>query len=125
MASAGPQASASARQAETGVPQYGVSQPICTRAPTEKDLKLSNDVSADLLCICWFQLKDCLRSYNVFENEEELQKRLDVLRRINSLVRQWVRQVSEGKVSISALILKGSVVCFFLLFRVTSDPRLP
>ncbi|KAI6239223.1 Poly(A) polymerase [Aphelenchoides fujianensis] len=39
----------------------------------------------------------CLNSFNLFENDEELQKRLDVLRRINSLVRTWVRRVSEGK----------------------------
>lgn len=45
-----------------------------------------------------FQLEDCLKSYNVFETEDEMQKRLDVLRRINALVKAWVRKASIGKV---------------------------
>ena len=45
----------------------------------------------------YFQLLECLNSFNLFENDEELQKRLDVLRRVNALVRGWVRKVSDGK----------------------------
>lgn len=45
-----------------------------------------------------FQLDDCLKSYNIFETKEEMQKRLEVLRKINALVKNWVRKVSEEKV---------------------------
>jgi poly(A) polymerase Pap1 len=41
-----------------------------------------------------------LNSFGLFESEEELQKRLGVLRRINALVKTWVRKVSEEKVGI-------------------------
>ncbi|KAI6186794.1 Poly(A) polymerase and Nucleotidyltransferase domain containing protein [Aphelenchoides besseyi] len=59
-------------------PQFGVSRPISTDPPTTEELKLTD------------QLVECLNSFDLFENDEELQKRLDVLRRINALVRSWV-----------------------------------
>ncbi|KAE9551057.1 hypothetical protein FO519_005724 [Halicephalobus sp. NKZ332] len=65
--------------------QYGVSQPISMQGPTEEELKLS------------VELEQELRTFNYFETEEELQKRLDVLRRINHLVKNWVKQISIQK----------------------------
>uniref|UniRef100_A0A914D405 Polynucleotide adenylyltransferase n=1 Tax=Acrobeloides nanus TaxID=290746 RepID=A0A914D405_9BILA len=73
------------QQSYEGVAQYGVSQPICTKLPTERDIQLTKE------------LDECLRSFNIFEDEEELQQRLNVLRRINSLVKAWVRKVSIQK----------------------------
>lgn len=77
---------ATALQQQAVQPQYGVSQPICVKFPTEKDLQLTR------------QLDDCLRSYGLFESDAELQRRMDVLRRLNAMVKKWVRKVSEGKV---------------------------
>jgi len=86
-------------------PQYGVSQPISTDQPTEREIKLTD------------QLNDCMNSFNLFESEEELQKRLDVLRRINGLVRKWVIKVSEGKVPPEELEQVGGKLFTFGSYR--------
>ncbi|KAE9550000.1 hypothetical protein FO519_006785 [Halicephalobus sp. NKZ332] len=65
--------------------QYGVSQPICLKEPTKEDIELTTE------------LEETLRSFNYFETDEELQQRLDVLRRINYLVKNWVKHVSVQK----------------------------
>uniref|UniRef100_A0A7E4V747 polynucleotide adenylyltransferase n=1 Tax=Panagrellus redivivus TaxID=6233 RepID=A0A7E4V747_PANRE len=69
----------------TAGPQYGVSQPICMLMPSQTDLELTD------------KLQEELRQFSVYETEDELQRRLDVLRRINALVKNWVRKVSEEK----------------------------
>ncbi|VDK53698.1 unnamed protein product [Anisakis simplex] len=63
----------------------GVSQPISIQPPDEEDLVLTK------------KLKECLESYGYFETEAEMQLRLEVLGSINSLVKRWVRHVSEVK----------------------------
>ncbi|CAD5229806.1 unnamed protein product [Bursaphelenchus xylophilus] len=93
------------------VPQFGVSQPICTKPPTEKDNELTS------------KLNDCLSSFNVFESQEELQKRLDVLRKINALVRQWVMMASEGKVPPEALEKVGGKLFTFGSYRLGVHTR--
>ena len=65
--------------------QSGVFQPISTELPIDRDIELTKD------------LDECLRSYNIFKTEEELQQRLNVLRKIDSLVESWVKKVSEQK----------------------------
>ncbi|KAI6189711.1 Poly(A) polymerase and Nucleotidyltransferase domain containing protein [Aphelenchoides bicaudatus] len=85
--------------------QYGVSMPISTEPPTEQELKFTD------------QLNDCLNSFNLFENDEELQKRLEVLRRINALVRTWVRKVSEEKVPAEDLESVGGKLFTFGSYR--------
>ncbi|VDM28854.1 unnamed protein product, partial [Toxocara canis] len=63
----------------------GVSQPISILPPDEDDILLTE------------KLKECLESYGYFETEAEMQLRLEVLGSINSLVKRWVRLVSEAK----------------------------
>lgn len=41
---------------------------------------------------------ECLKNFNLFETDEEMQSRIEVLRKLNSLVKNWVRKVSESKV---------------------------
>lgn len=56
----------------------------------------------------FFQLVECLKNFNLFETDEEMHARIEVLRKLNSLVKIWVRKVSESK------------VCCFLLRHTTS-----
>ncbi|VDM36594.1 unnamed protein product [Toxocara canis] len=63
----------------------GVSQPISILPPDEDDILLTE------------KLKECLESYGYFETEAEMQLRLEVLGSVNSLVKRWVRMVSEAK----------------------------
>uniref|UniRef100_A0A915BST6 polynucleotide adenylyltransferase n=2 Tax=Parascaris univalens TaxID=6257 RepID=A0A915BST6_PARUN len=63
----------------------GVSQPISILPPDDEDIALTK------------KLKECLESYGYFETEAEMQLRLEVLGSINSLVKRWVRMVSESK----------------------------
>uniref|UniRef100_A0A9J2PCC1 Poly(A) polymerase n=1 Tax=Ascaris lumbricoides TaxID=6252 RepID=A0A9J2PCC1_ASCLU len=64
----------------------GVSQPISILPPDDEDIALTK------------KLKECLESYGYFETEAEMQLRLEVLGSINSLVKRWVRMVSESKI---------------------------
>uniref|UniRef100_A0AC34FYZ2 Polynucleotide adenylyltransferase n=1 Tax=Panagrolaimus sp. ES5 TaxID=591445 RepID=A0AC34FYZ2_9BILA len=66
-------------------PQYGVSQPISMELPTASELELTKSLE--------FELK----AKNVYESEQELEIRLEVLRRINALVKAWVKHVSVQK----------------------------
>lgn len=43
---------------------------------------------------------DYLESHGNFETEAELELRKEVLKSINSLVKKWVREVSERKVKL-------------------------
>ncbi|VDL73873.1 unnamed protein product [Nippostrongylus brasiliensis] len=42
-------------------------------------------------------LVECLKNFNLFETDEEMHARIEVLRKLNSLVKNWVRKVSESK----------------------------
>ncbi|GMT11624.1 hypothetical protein PFISCL1PPCAC_2921, partial [Pristionchus fissidentatus] len=66
-------------------PLLGVSQPISLAKPTEKEQLLSQ------------QLDSTLKSFNLYETEEEMETRLEVLRNVNSLVKKWVYEVSLAK----------------------------
>uniref|UniRef100_A0A914HHP5 Poly(A) polymerase n=1 Tax=Globodera rostochiensis TaxID=31243 RepID=A0A914HHP5_GLORO len=91
--------------AQVDTPQYGVSQPICTKESTEKDLRLTKE------------LEIYLRSSGIFESDLDIQRRFDVLRRINSLVKSWVRQASEGKVPPELLEFVGGKLFTFGSYR--------
>ncbi|KAF8386785.1 pap-1 [Pristionchus pacificus] len=66
-------------------PLLGVSQPISMAKPTEKEVVMSD------------QLDGTLKSFNLYESEEEMETRLEVLRNVNSLVKRWVKEVSLTK----------------------------
>lgn len=83
--------------------RYGITSAISESAPTPEDLKLTE------------QLEECLRQFGLFETEEELGRRMEVLRRINGLVKDWVKTVSLEKVSacdFSNALLRNSVFAF-------------
>jgi len=63
----------------------GMTAPISTAGPEEKDLELTK------------QLKTALEPHGCFESEEELNHRMDVLSRLNELVRKWIKETSVTK----------------------------
>ncbi|XP_043075274.1 poly(A) polymerase alpha isoform X1 [Puntigrus tetrazona] len=64
---------------------YGITSPISLAPPKEADLALAR------------KLTETLRPFGVFEEELELQRRILVLGKLNTLVKVWIREVSEAK----------------------------
>ena len=63
----------------------GVSAPISTAQPTPEEIEETK------------KLEECLRSFNLFESEEEMSHRMTVLSQINTLAEEWIREVSRAK----------------------------
>ncbi|XP_056667283.1 poly(A) polymerase alpha isoform X4 [Monodelphis domestica] len=72
---------------QTQPPQkhYGITSPISLAAPKETD------------CILAQKLIETLKPFGVFEEEEELQRRILILGKLNNLVKEWIREISESK----------------------------
>ncbi|OXB64316.1 hypothetical protein ASZ78_010700 [Callipepla squamata] len=64
---------------------YGITSPISLAAPKEVD------------CMLTQKLIETLKPYGVFEEEEELQRRILILGKLNNLVKEWIREISESK----------------------------
>ncbi|KAJ8411818.1 hypothetical protein AAFF_G00154560 [Aldrovandia affinis] len=64
---------------------YGITSPISLALPKEVDLVLAQ------------KLTEALKPYGVFEEELELQRRILVLGKLNTLVKEWIRDISETK----------------------------
>lgn len=82
-------ANASTLAANASRPQQnynlGVSETMSDREPDEIELKRTD------------QLEECLKKFNLFETEQEMEHRLKVLNEINKLVQKWVRELSIAK----------------------------
>jgi len=77
---------------------YGITSPVSNAGPTESDE------------VCTKHLVGTIEPFGVFEDKDEVDKRLVVLGRLNTLVKQFVRRVSEERVSF------GLSVIFYSLF---------
>lgn len=68
-------------------PRYylGVSQTMSDREPDEIELKRTD------------QLEECLKSFDMFETEQEMQLRCKVLNEINKLSQRWIKELSLEK----------------------------
>ncbi|XP_064195393.1 poly(A) polymerase type 3-like isoform X2 [Anguilla rostrata] len=64
---------------------FGITSPISLAPPKEADLMLTR------------KLVEALKPYGVFEEELELQRRILVLGKLNTLVKEWIRDMSETK----------------------------
>ncbi|XP_072129426.1 poly(A) polymerase type 3-like isoform X3 [Mobula birostris] len=64
---------------------YGITSSISLALPKENDYVLTQ------------KLIEALKPYGVFEEEEELQHRIAILGKLNSLVKEWIRDISEVK----------------------------
>jgi len=71
---------------QTPIRSYGITQPISTKCPDPSDY------------IATKNLEDTLRSYDYFESSEELSHRVQVMAKLNVLVREWIRNVSLTKI---------------------------
>ncbi|XP_058169146.1 poly(A) polymerase type 3, partial [Anopheles ziemanni] len=63
----------------------GMTSAISTAEPKPEDFQKTKE------------LEKCLEPYNVFEAESELNHRMEILAKLNTLVKQWVRDVSIAK----------------------------
>ncbi|XP_006903537.1 PREDICTED: poly(A) polymerase alpha-like isoform X2 [Elephantulus edwardii] len=72
---------------QTRPPQkhYGITSPISLAFPKESDSTLTQ------------KLVETLKPFGVFEEEEELQGRILILGKLNNLVKEWIREISESK----------------------------
>uniref|UniRef100_A0A8C3X904 polynucleotide adenylyltransferase n=1 Tax=Catagonus wagneri TaxID=51154 RepID=A0A8C3X904_9CETA len=64
---------------------HGISSPISLASPRETD------------CVLTQKLIETLKPFGVFEEEEELQRRILILEKLNNLVKEWIREISESK----------------------------
>ncbi|XP_063426495.1 poly(A) polymerase type 3-like isoform X3 [Mytilus trossulus] len=85
----------------------GVTSPISLDGPKPLDIKLSN------------KLEEAMRPYGVFESDEELAHRMEVLHKINSMVKNWIKDVSRQKNNIpeDKIDSFGGKVCTFGSYR--------
>ncbi|CAF1346094.1 unnamed protein product [Adineta steineri] len=70
---------------QTPVRSFGITQPISTKYPDPQDYMTTQS------------LEDTLRSYDYFESSDELSHRVQVMAKLNVLVREWIRNVSLAK----------------------------
>lgn len=70
---------------QTPTRSYGITQPISIKGPDQSDIIQTEN------------LEETLRSYDYFESDAELEHRVDVMTKINSLVKKWIREVSLAK----------------------------
>ena len=72
---------------QTPLPQkhYGITSPISLAAPKETD------------CLLTQKLVETLKPFGVFEEEEELQRRILIWGKLNNLVKEWIQEISESK----------------------------
>jgi len=88
------------------VRQQGMTSAISLSGPTPQDMRLS------------ISLEETLRANNMFETDEQMALRLEVLNKVNNLVREWIREISIRKNIPDALIDKvGGKVYTFGSFR--------
>jgi len=76
---------ANAKAAPNQTKNLGMTAPISTAGPEARDLELSAE------------LETSLKPHGCFETEEELNHRMDVLSRLNDLVRKWIKDTSVSK----------------------------
>ncbi|KAL3874951.1 hypothetical protein ACJMK2_037899 [Sinanodonta woodiana] len=85
----------------------GVTEPLSYDEPKQFDLKLSKKLQA------------AMYPYGVFESEAEMARRMEVLHKINILVKEWIKDVSRRKHNIpeSKIDSFGGKVCTFGSYR--------
>lgn len=66
---------------------YGKTSPISLAEPTPKDLMLTQKVM------------DVIKPLGAFESKEEMELKQEVLRKLNQLVKDFVRRISIEKVN--------------------------
>lgn len=70
---------------EKNLRTLGMTSAISVAEPKPSDFTRTNE------------LKEALKPYNVFESEEELNHRMEILSKLNALVKQWIRDTSVAR----------------------------
>ncbi|KAK1120611.1 hypothetical protein K0M31_012217 [Melipona bicolor] len=70
---------------EKNLRTLGMTSAISVAEPKPSDFTRTNE------------LKEALKPYNVFESEEELNHRMEILSKLNALVKQWIRDTSIAR----------------------------
>ncbi|KAH8402468.1 hypothetical protein KR009_012216 [Drosophila setifemur] len=65
--------------------QLGMTSAISLAEPRAEDLQRTDE------------LRGSLEPYNVFESQDELNHRMEILAKLNTLVKQWVKEISVSK----------------------------
>lgn len=65
--------------------QLGMTSAISMAMPKPEDIQRTEE------------LAECLKPYNVFESEAELNHRMEILAKLNTLVKSWIKDVSISK----------------------------
>lgn len=65
--------------------QLGMTSAISLAEPRPEDLQRTEE------------LRKSLEPYNVFESQDELNHRMEILAKLNTLVKQWVKEISVSK----------------------------
>ncbi|TSP57635.1 Poly(A) polymerase alpha [Bagarius yarrelli] len=74
-----------AQPAQDTPKHYGITSPISMAPPKESDLVQTQ------------KLVEALKPFGVFEDELELQRRILVLGKLNTLVKEWIQDISRSK----------------------------
>lgn len=72
-------------QAQQQPKLYGMSMPMSVKEPEENDFKMTNELEA------------CLRRFDLFETDQQMEHRMRVLGKINELAQRWIKEVSLNK----------------------------
>ena len=92
--------------------RYGISSPISLAPPRETD------------CVLTQKLIETLKPFGVFEEEEELQRRILILGKLNNLVKEWMREISESKNLPQSVIENvGEKIFTFESYRLRVHPK--
>jgi poly(A) polymerase Pap1 len=65
---------------------FGVTEPVSTKGPDPKDIEMTK------------KLEEGLKQFNVLESESDLRHRMEVLSKISSLFKEWIKKISISKV---------------------------
>ena len=97
----------------TEFPTYGITSPLSYAGPKEPDLELTK------------QLVETLLPHDVFETHEELAHRMEVLDRLNKLIKDWIRERSISAKNIPPSIAEtvGGKIFTFGSYRLGVNTR--
>ncbi|XP_008798549.1 nuclear poly(A) polymerase 4-like [Phoenix dactylifera] len=80
--------------------QYGITKPISTAGPTEADLQRTKELEKFLL------------DSGLYESKEEAAKREEILREIDKIVKNWVKQLTRQRGYTDQMVEDANAVIF-------------
>ncbi|KAL5009418.1 hypothetical protein ScPMuIL_014999 [Solemya velum] len=91
----------------SGKPYMGITSPISLDGPKPIDEKLTK------------KLEETMEPYGVFEDDSDIAHRMEVLHKVNTLVKDWIKDVSREKNNVpeSKIDTFGGKVCTFGSYR--------